>query len=197
MSGTNCSVRSGMIPNDQNSPDPVGDQDDFHLIHAELHGLARAAMSRERPDHTLQPTALVNEAYLRLTRDRTISWNSRAHFFSAAARAMRQILVDHARTHKAAKRTGGLERVELTDDRASYESNPEILLALDSVLDRLRELDGRAMQVVELRYFTGLSVDETAELLSISAKTVKRDWEFARVWLEKQLRPPVRGAISS
>ena len=169
--------------------DPLGDPDHFHLIYAELHGLARAAMNRERPDHTLQPTALVNEAYLRLTSGRPASWNSRAHFFSSAARAMRQILVDHARAHKAAKRPGSVEKVELTEASASYESNPELLLALDTLLDRLRELDARAAQVVELRYFTGLSFEETAELMAVSPKTAKRDWEFARVWLERQLRP--------
>lgn len=167
----------------------IDPEEGFRLIHAELHGLARAAMSHERRDHTLQPTALVNEAYLRLTRDRPSSWNSRAHFFSAAARAMRQILVDHARTHNAQKRGSGCAKIGLADVDGFYESNPDLLLALDAVLDRLRDLDPRAAHIVELRYFTGLSVDETAELLAVSAKTVKRDWEFARVWLEQQLRP--------
>lgn len=165
------------------------DAEVFRLIHAELHGLARAAMSRERADHTLQPTALVNEAYLRLTRDRPGSWNSRAHFFSAAARAMRHILVDHARLHLAQKRAGSRERIELLDVHSSFESHPELVLVIDALLDRLRELDPRAARVVELRYFTGLSIEEVAETMAVSAKTVKRDWEFARVWLEQQLRP--------
>ena len=167
----------------------IGEPERLHLIHEELRDLARIAMSRERPDHTLQPSALVTEAYIRLTRDRPGSWNSRAHFFSAAARAMRQILVDHARNHNAVKRASSHERIALQESHASFEANPELVLAVDASLDRLRELDPRAAQVVELRFFTGLSVEETAELMAVSPKTVKRDWEFARVWLEQQLCP--------
>ncbi len=147
-------------------------------------------MRKERADHTLQPTALVNEAYLRLTHTEPKNWDNRAHFFSAAARAMREVLIDHARVHCAEKRGGDRPiRIELTDGLACQTAHPELLLALDAVLDRLREIDPRAAQVVEFRYFSGLSVEETAIAMEVSPKTVKRDWNFARVWLERQLRP--------
>jgi len=167
---------------------PFGDSGPFDLIHAKLRQLARAAMRRERQDHTLQPTALVNEAYIRLTQANRGNWKGRDHFFSAAARSMRQILVDHARCHNAAKRAYSRGEVELNEVQGSNQPGPELILALDALLERLRKIDARAAHVVELRYFTGLSVEETAELMAVSPKTVKRDWEFARVWLEQQLR---------
>ncbi|MGJ5819029.1 sigma-70 family RNA polymerase sigma factor [Paludibaculum fermentans] len=160
----------------------------FELIHTELHKLARSAMSRERPDHTLQPTALVNEAYLRLVGDGTVSWQSRAHFFGAAARAMRQILINHAQERSAAKRGSGGVRVELSESIASFTPDPDVLIAIDIALEQLATVDPRAARIVELRYFVGLSFDEVAALLGISVKTAKRDWEFARVWLERRLR---------
>ena len=167
-------------------PDP----EYFQLIHTELRKLAGAAMRHERADHTLQPTALVNEAFLRLQRDRPTVWNNRNHFFSAAAQVMREILVDHARAYMTQKRGGERKiKLQLSDTLAFYESDPELVLAIDACLDRLRTLDPRVAQVVELRYFTGLSVPETAETMGISAKTVKRDWEFARVWLARELNP--------
>ena len=173
---------------------PEGDPEYYELIHSELRKLAGAAMRHERADHTLQPTALVNEAFLRLQRDRPDTWNSRGHFFGAAAKVMREILVDHARAYTSQKRGGAQKiKLQLSDTVAFYESEPELVLAIDAVLDRLRALDPRAAQVVELRYFTGLSIPETAETMGVSAKTVKRDWEFARVWLEQQLRPVMAG----
>lgn len=159
----------------------------FELINSELRRLARACMRRERADHTLQPTALVNEAFLRMSGGGHVAWEDRAHFLATAARVMRQILVDYARGRRAAKRTGDRNRVELNDSMAISESNPELLLAIDAALDGLRELDQRAADVVEMRFFAGLTVDETAEALSLSQKTVKRDWEFARAWFRQQL----------
>ena len=145
-------------------------------------------MRKERADHTLQTTALVAEAYLRLTGGRPLSWRGKAYFFGAAGRAMRRILVEHARSRAAAKRGGGLRRIELQDSIAFMEEQPDRLLALDGALGRLAEVDPRAAHVVELRFFAGLSVEEAAATLAVSAKTVHRDWEFARVWLEKRLR---------
>lgn len=156
------------------------------LVYAELHKLASAAMRRERRGHTLQPTALINEAYLRLA-NQPDSWESRAHFFGAAARAMRQILIDHARKRHRAKRDG--VKVELHDSDAIFEAKPEEVLALEAALDELGGIDLRSLRIVELRYFAGLTVEETAALVGVSPKTVKRDWEFARVWLESRLRP--------
>ncbi len=160
----------------------------FELIHSELHKLARAAMSRERADHTLQPTALVNEAYLKLVGDGPVSWQSRAHFFGAAARAMRQVLINHARERLAAKRGSGGVRVEISEAMAAYAPNFEVLIAVDTALEQLAGIDPRSARIVELRYFVGLSFDEVAALCGISVKTAKRDWEFARVWLERHLR---------
>jgi RNA polymerase sigma-70 factor, ECF subfamily len=160
----------------------------FELIHAELHRLARAAMSMERPDHTLQPTALVNEAYIRLVGNTTVSWESRAHFFGAAARAMRQILINHAQARVAEKRGGTAQRVELDESMAAQNQNAEELLAVDTALEQLAVVDQRSARIVELRYFVGLTFDEVAALLGVSVKTAKRDWEFARVWLERRLR---------
>jgi len=160
----------------------------FDRIYAELRQLAASCMRRERADHTLQPTALVAEAYLRLTGGRPVSWRSNAHFFHIAGRVMRQILVEHARERSALKRGGNLHKLELDDSMAFLERDPARMIAIDDALGRLAEIDARAVQVVELRFFAGLTVDETAATLAVSAKTVKRDWEFARVWLEKQLR---------
>jgi RNA polymerase sigma-70 factor, ECF subfamily len=164
---------------------PDNDQS-FGLVYAELHKLASAAMRRERPEHTLQPTALINEAYLRLMSNQPDSWENRAHFFGAAARAMRQILIDHARKRHRAKH-GGV-KVELHDSDAIFEANPEEVMALEAALDQLGGIDQRSLRIVELRYFVGLTVEETARLVGMSPKTVKRDWEFARVWLESRLR---------
>jgi RNA polymerase sigma factor (TIGR02999 family) len=157
------------------------------LVHAELRRLARHYMSRERPGHTLQSTALVNEAYLRLVEQEGMRWENRAHFFGIAARLMRQILVEHARGRQAAKRGGGQYRLSLSRiDRLA--SAPDVdLLALDEALGRLEALDPQKSRIVELRYFGGLGIEETAEVIGVSPATVKRDWSMARAWLRREL----------
>jgi RNA polymerase sigma factor (TIGR02999 family) len=157
------------------------------LVHEELRRLARLYMSRERPGHTLQATALVNEAYLRLIDQENMRWENRAHFFGIAARLMRQILVEHVRGRQAAKRGGGQYRLSLSKvDRAA--SRPDVdLLALDEALGRLEAVDPQKSRVVELRYFGGLGIEETAEVVGVSPATVKRDWSMARAWLRCEL----------
>lgn len=158
------------------------------LVYRELRRLAKAYMAAERPDHTLQATALVNEAYLRLVDVRDVSWQNRAHFFGICARTMRRILIDFARSRQYQKRGG--DAVSMTLDNAlEVPDRPTVgLLALDDALNALAKLDPRKSQVVELRFFGGLSVEETAEVLKVSPETVKRDWRFTRVWLERELR---------
>lgn len=157
------------------------------LVEAELLRLARHYLRGERPGHTLQPTALVNEAYLRLLDWRNLSWQNRAHFMGIAANMMRRILVDHARRHRFLKRGGDAVTVSLDAGRlGSSERDPD-LVALDEALTRLAELDLRKSQVVELRFFGGLSVEETAEFLKISPRTVKREWSLAQAWLHCEL----------
>ncbi len=162
------------------------------LVYDELKRLARSYMARERDDHTLQPTALVHEAYLRLVDQRNVAWQNRAHFMAIAAQAMRRVLVDHARRSQARKRDGGRKEtlVEGVLAPASSEGRGTghlDILALDQALVRLAELDPRALRVVELRYFAGLDVEETAEALGLSTATVKRDWRDARAWLRVEL----------
>lgn len=154
------------------------------FLYSELRRLARTCMRRERPDHTLQTTALVHEAYLRLMGDQRVAWQDRKHFFSVAAGVMRRVLVDHARTRKAGKRGGGVAAISLARMRepAACESWDKIL-DLHNALTRLADVDARAARVVELRFFAGLEISEMAELLQISDRTVKRDWEFAQSWL--------------
>lgn len=156
-------------------------------LHAELRRLARAAMARERPDHTLQPTALVNEAWLRLV-GQPARWESRAAFLRASARVMREILVDYARGRAALKRGERRPHLPLTDTVELAGLDPETLLAIDRALTRLASHDPRGRQVVELRYFAGLTLGESARVLNLSVKTVTRDWNFARAWLERELR---------
>ena len=158
------------------------------LIYEELRQLAHRYMQSERSDHTLQATALVHEAYLRLADQTDPHWQNRTHFFAAAARMMRHILVDHARGQQRAKRGGGAAlKMELSGEAAATESEAEQVVDLNDALERLTELDRRASQVVELKYFGGMNHDEIAEVLSVSAITVRRDWEFARAWLHKEL----------
>jgi len=161
------------------------------LVLHELHQLARHYLKAERPGHTLQPTALVNEAYLRLVGDQARDWRNRAHFIGVSASIMRRILIDHARRRQALKRGAG-EVLELQEERESlsYEQAEE-LIALNAALDRLEQMNSRQRQVVELRYFGGLSLEETAEVLAVSPVTVRRDWMAARAWLKGQVRPEV------
>lgn len=159
------------------------------LIYAELHDIAERQMRRERGDHTLQPTALVHEAFLRLVGNHDANWQNRQHFLGVAAQAMRRILVDHARRQKAQKRGGGGEKIELDEALMGGADDPTSidLEALDQALTRLTELDPRQARIVELRFFGGLSVEETAEVVGISPATVKRDWQFAKAWLKREL----------
>jgi RNA polymerase sigma-70 factor, ECF subfamily len=158
-------------------------------IHQELRKLAAGYLRRERPDHTLQPTALVNEAFLKLIDQRAVRWQNRAHFFGIAAQAMRRILVDHARTHGAHKRGGGLRQVPLEDDHLVGGTVDVDLLALDEALTRLAALDPQQSRIVELRYFGGLTLEETAEVMRISPATIGREWRIAKAWLSAELGP--------
>jgi len=157
------------------------------VVYENLRALARRELARERPDHTLNATALVHEAYLRLVQLDRITWGGRAHFFGAAAQAMRRILISYARMRKADKRGAGAEHVALDDVVAAARQRPEKLLALDEALERLAEIDERRARIVECRYFAGMSIEETAETLGISPATVKRDWLLARAWLNREL----------
>lgn len=166
------------------------------LVYQELHRLAHQYMKRERTDHTLQTTALVNEAYLRLARSAAIEWRDRAHFFAVSAQAMRRILVDMARARGYAKRGGGAPHLCL--DEIAVMSSPEAdadLLALDEAIAALSAVHSRKARVVELRFFGGLSVDETAAVLNVSSDTVMRDWSLARVWLLQKLSEPVTADV--
>lgn len=157
------------------------------LVYAELRRIAGAYLRRESPDHSLQPTALVHEAYLRLSDIKEIDWQSRSHFFAVAATIMRRILVDHARANHARKRRDGWDAISLNEGiLPSPERAPEIL-ALDEALDRLGRLDARQARIVELRFFAGMSEEEIGEVLRISSRTVKRDWRVAKAWLFKEL----------
>src|SRR6185503_12459119 len=163
------------------------------LVYAELHRIAERQMGGERPGHTLQSTALVNEAYVRLLGEQSSDWQNRAHFFAAAAEAMRRILIDQARRRRAAKRGGGARAGELHDAIASpvaADDSSVDILALNDALSRLQEQDDRMALIVKLRYFTELSVDETASALNISRRTVIRDWIAAKAWLRRELVGP-------
>ncbi len=159
------------------------------LVYAELRRLAGVYMRRERSGHTLQATALVHEAYLRLAGHEGISWQNRAHFFGVAANIMRRILVDHARAKQAKKRGGSGQKVSFDEAVLIQREAPQQFLALDEALERLAKRDPRQSRIVELRFFGGLSDEETAEVLGISVRTVMRDWKVARAWLYQQLNP--------
>src|SRR5665213_1676312 len=156
------------------------------LVYAELHRLARSYMRRERPSHTLQPTALINEAYLRLAKG-SIDWQSRSHFIAIAATVMRRILVDHARAHLASARGGKLQQVEWQETFGLPAERSRELLALDDALPQLEKLNPRQAKIVEMRYVAGLSFEEIGNVLGISPRSAKRDWAVARVWLFNEI----------
>jgi RNA polymerase sigma factor (TIGR02999 family) len=156
------------------------------IVYGELHRLAGRYMRRERPGHSLQTTALVNEAYTRLVDYKRMQWQDRAHFFAVSAQVMRRILVEHARRHNL-KRGGGVQHVSLEEAAIVGDSGDLDLVALDDAMNTLARLDPRKVRVVEMRFFGGLSVEETAEVLKISSVTVKRDWRAARTWLYREL----------
>lgn len=157
------------------------------LVHDELRRLAHRYMDRERGNHTLQTSALVNEAYLRLIDQKDVHWQNRAHFFGIAARIMRRILVDYARKRGFAKRGGNLQPVTFDEAMIVSPERAAEVVALDDALNCLAELDQRKSQIIELRFFGGLSVEETAEVLGVSAGTVMRDWTFAKAWLRREI----------
>ena len=157
------------------------------LVQSELRRIAKRYMRMESPGHTLQTTALINEAYLRLVDQDQVNWQNRAQFFGLSARIMRNILVDHARASRRGKRGGGMQHLPLNEGLVFSPSKSASLIALDEALTRLESFDPRKAQVVELRYFSGMSVEETAEALHVSDNTVIRDWSLAKVWLKREL----------
>ncbi len=162
------------------------------LVYNELRALAQSYLKQERPDHTLQATALVHEAYMKLIKQEDVEWQNRAHFFGVAAQAIRRILVDHARHHQREKRGGDRQRVHLNEDVALEDHSDLDLLALDEAMDKLADFHERASRVVELRFFGGLSREEVAEFLGISLRTVSDDWRMARAWLRRELAEELR-----
>ncbi|UCF36718.1 MAG: sigma-70 family RNA polymerase sigma factor [Acidobacteriota bacterium] len=171
----------------------LGEDDAFHqlvpLVYQELRRLAHRHMRKEGQGHILQTTALINEAYIRLQDLNQINWQNRSQFFAISAQVMRRVLVDFARSRKARKRGGGLDRITLNEEVLGTDGKNLDLLALDEVLERLSGFDARKARVVELRFYGGFSVSETAEALGISPETVMRDWKFARAWLFKEMFP--------
>src|SRR6266516_7128291 len=166
------------------------------IVYDELHRLARRYMKRERAGHSLQTTALVNEAYMRLVEYKRMQWQNRAHFFAVSAQLMRRILVEHARRHNL-KRGGGVQHVSLEETAMVGGKRGADLVALDEAMNALARLDPRKVQVVEMRFFGGLSVEETAEVLKVSAVTVMRDWSTAKAWLYRELGGGTTGGLPS
>ena len=163
------------------------------IVYVELRRQAARLLRRERRDHTLQPTALVHETYLRLIEQRAADWKNRAQFFAVAATAMRRILVDHARRHGARKRGGSWDRISFDETRRAWPGPPDVeILALEEALEELAALDPAKVRLVELRFFAGLSLEETAAVLGVSESTVTRDWRLARAWLFRRLGGPSR-----
>jgi RNA polymerase sigma factor (TIGR02999 family) len=167
--------------------DPAALHELMPLVYRQLRDLARAHLQNERPDHTLQPTALVHEAFLRLIDQRNVTWKSRAHFFGVAARMMRRILVDHARACHAQRRGGGDEKLSLDEIEIAPEASAPALLALHGALEDFAKAFPRQAEVVELKFFGGLEAREIAECMEVSEKTILRDWHFAKLWLYREL----------
>jgi RNA polymerase sigma factor (TIGR02999 family) len=159
----------------------------FPLVHSELRRIAQRQMSQERPGHTLQATALVNEAYLKLAGQQGFDWQNRAHFFAVCAQVMRHILIDHARAHARDKRGGGAIQVSLNDALVVAEDQAAHFIALDEALRVLERLDPQKGKIVELRYFGGLSIEEAAEVMNVSPRTVRREWQRAKTWLYRMM----------
>ena len=157
------------------------------LVYDRLRYLARKLLRHESPAHTLQPTALVNEAYLRMVGQTRVGWQGKTHFFAIGAKMMRRILVDHARRNLSKKRGGGMHRITLEDDLCVSSRNDEDVLAIEEALEKLTDLDARQAQIVELRFFGGLTVEEVAEVLGVSKRTVESDWTMLRAWLRREL----------
>lgn len=192
--GTHTSSEITVLLQQMSSGDAQASEKLLPLILPELRALARHYLRGERPGHTLQPTALVNEAYVRLVSDQARNWRSRAHFVGVTAGIMRRILIDYARRRQALKRGTQVALIEISDEREGLSAKEaEELIALDAALNRLEVVNPRHRQIVELRYFGGLSVEETAEALNVSPITVKRDWRVARAWLKGQVRPETLG----
>lgn len=157
------------------------------LVYDQMRALARSLLNQEVPGHTLQPTALVNEAYLKLADQNRVSWKGKTHFFAIGAKVMRRILVDHARGRKRQKRGGGMRRISLDEELRVSSRNDEDVLAIEDALTRLDTLDPRQAKIIELRFFGGLTVEEVAEVLRVSKRTVESDWTMARAWLRREL----------
>lgn len=157
------------------------------LVYDEMRALARSMLNQEIPGHTLQPTALVNEAYLKLADQNRVNWKGKTHFFAIGAKVMRRILVDHARGRKRQKRGGGMRRITLADDLRVSSRNDEDVLAIEEALEKLATLDPRQAEIIELRFFGGLTVEEVAQVLQVSKRTVESDWTMARAWLRREL----------
>jgi len=162
------------------------------LVYAELRRVALRQLRKERPDHTLQPTALVHEVFIRLVDQRQVDWQNRAHFFGVAANVMRRILVDHARRHGARKRGEGVRCVSIDEAQDVAAANEMPVLALDHALERLETVDAALAKIVELRAFGGLTIEEAAHVLGVSPSTAKRDWRTAKAWLNRELSSEVR-----
>ncbi len=156
-------------------------------VYDQLHRLAASMLRNESPGHTLQPTALVNEAYLKLVDQDRVNWQGKTHFFAIGAKMMRRILVDHARSKKRQKRGGGMHRIALGDDIQISQGNDEDVLAIEEALQKLAQQDARQAQIVELRFFGGLTVEEVAEVLQVSKRTVEAEWTLLRAWMRREL----------
>lgn len=162
----------------------------FPIVYDELREVAHGQLRRQRPGHTLNTTALVHEAYFKLAGSGEVAWQNRRHFLAVAARAMRQVLINYAKKRMAQKRGGGAQHLTLEEEKIALPTEPDVLLTLEKALHQLEQLDQRQSRVVELRFFGGLTIEETADVLEVSTMTVKRDWRLARAWLSQALASP-------